>query len=179
MYSCDYKSVARQSQVLLFGSYPRQLERREKDSNPQSCYRSPIFKIGLVPLQHRGKTQSAGLEPASRRNGRLLSREFQYHYGTIAKVGRVGLEPTYPKMTDLQSAAIPILHIYPNTAYTVAADLSAGWFSRRVAVATLWEKRKGFHKERKNHIVYKLHMDPLGLEPRPGCLWGSCPNLLS
>lgn len=38
--------------------------------------------------------QSAGLEPVSRRNDRLLSGEFQYHYGTIAKVGRVGLEPT-------------------------------------------------------------------------------------
>lgn len=148
MYSCDYKSVARQSQVLLFGSYPRQLERREKDSNPQSFYRSLVFKTSPVPLWHRGK------------------------------VGRVGLEPTYPKMTDLQSAAIPILRIYPNTAYTVAADLSAGWFSRGVTVATLWEKRKEILKE-KNHIVCKLHMDPLGLEPRPGCLWGSCPNLLS
>lgn len=65
--------------------------------NPQSCYGSPDFKSGPVPLWHRGKTQSAGLEPVSRRNDRLLSREFQYHYGTIAKVGRVGLEPTMHK----------------------------------------------------------------------------------
>lgn len=36
-------------------------------------------------------------------------------------MGRVGLEPTYPKITVLQTAAIPILRIYPNTAYTVAA----------------------------------------------------------
>ena len=72
-------------------------KRREKDLNPQSCYGSPDFKSGPVPLWHRGKTQSTGVEPVSRRNDRLLSGEFQYHYGTIAKMGGVGLEPTMHK----------------------------------------------------------------------------------
>ena len=81
-------------------------KRREKDLNPQSCYGSPDFKSGPVPLWHRGKTQSTGIEPVSRRNDRLLSREFQYHYGTIAKVGRVGFAPTMLKSHDFTDRCV-------------------------------------------------------------------------
>ena len=74
--------------------------------NPQSCYGSPDFKSGPVPLWHRGKTQSTGVEPVSRRNDRLLSGEFQYHYGTIAKVGRVGFAPTMLKSHDFTDRCV-------------------------------------------------------------------------